>query len=133
MLHGQAIFVDSFGTGWTNTGKNVVFDMSLDPGILHRAEWIRFAALFFNEEAAAGTIFSQIEDDYNALMAEAKELQKTSSFASGLSAPSVAISLRLRLTQSRKNRSDSFSGPETLTSNPSLSIKITYFGIGAYF
>ena len=88
-LGSQAVFTDSWGSGASNSTKDVVFDVSTDGGILHRAEWIRFLAAFFNLEVLAGQIFDKIEGDYKAMQAEATEL-KTARSSSGSSAPSVA-------------------------------------------
>lgn len=33
-----------------------------DPGVLNRAEWIKFVALFFNKEIEANKIFTEIVD-----------------------------------------------------------------------
>lgn len=82
----EAVFTDSWGTGATNTTRDVVFDVSVDRGILPRAEWIRFAALFFNQEVLAGQIFEKIEGDYKAMQAEATRLRA----ASNSRVPSVA-------------------------------------------
>jgi hypothetical protein len=71
----EVVFTDSFGTGWSNSSRDVVFDVSLDAGILHRAEWLKFMAVFFNEEKAAADIFSRIEADYKALEKEGAELK----------------------------------------------------------
>ena len=61
----EVIFSSSFGEGNTNSSsKDVVWDVSLDSGLMARAEWIRFAATFFNLEKEAGRIFSKIESDW---------------------------------------------------------------------
>jgi len=51
------VLTDSYGTGATGGGADVVFDASFDPGFLNRGEWIKFMALFFNAEAAANAYF----------------------------------------------------------------------------
>lgn len=43
-------FTDNFGTGATASPIDVSFDASSDPGMLQRAEWIKFVAAFFNRE-----------------------------------------------------------------------------------
>merc|ERR1719188_2886621 len=63
----SVVFTDGFGTSWTNTASDVEFEISTDPGILNRAEWIHFVAAFFNLEAKAQGIFSKMKADYNAL------------------------------------------------------------------
>eukprot|EP00475_Leptophrys_vorax_P019490 TRINITY_DN26672_c0_g1_i1.p1 TRINITY_DN26672_c0_g1~~TRINITY_DN26672_c0_g1_i1.p1 ORF type:complete len:276 (+),score=52.67 TRINITY_DN26672_c0_g1_i1:769-1596(+) len=45
----------------------VSFDTSTDPGALKRAEWIKFMAVFFNQEARASEVYSQIETSYGCL------------------------------------------------------------------
>ena len=44
--------------------KSIAFTATSDPGPLNRAEWIKFAALFFNQEAAAETLFNTIQQRY---------------------------------------------------------------------
>jgi len=70
-----AVFTNSFGPGATNSSRDVPFDVYSEGGILRRAEWIRFVALFFNLEAKAGRIFARIEADYEALKEEALRLR----------------------------------------------------------
>jgi len=74
----DVVFTDSFGTGWAGLAKDIPFQISLDPGSLQRAEWIRFVAAFFNEEDKADQIFSQIQTDYQALKGEAQQLSTNS-------------------------------------------------------
>mmetsp|Transcript_61482 Transcript_61482/g.146649 ORF Transcript_61482/g.146649 Transcript_61482/m.146649 type:complete len:513 (+) Transcript_61482:54-1592(+) len=66
----DAVFTDSWGTGYSNSSRDVVFDVTFEPGALKRVEWIRFLALFFNEEPMADDIMSRITADYNALKAQ---------------------------------------------------------------
>jgi len=63
----DVVFTDSFGTGWAGPEKDIPFQISLDPGSLQRAEWVRFVAAFFNEDDKADEIFTAIQTDYNAL------------------------------------------------------------------
>lgn len=42
-----------------------------DPGVLNRAEWVKFVALFFNQERAASDIFAAIKAEYEATKAAA--------------------------------------------------------------
>eukprot|EP00931_Biecheleriopsis_adriatica_P002913 TRINITY_DN10409_c0_g1_i2.p1 TRINITY_DN10409_c0_g1~~TRINITY_DN10409_c0_g1_i2.p1 ORF type:complete len:548 (-),score=105.28 TRINITY_DN10409_c0_g1_i2:63-1643(-) len=65
--NGSVVFTDSFGTGFSNSTWDVEFMVSVDPGILNRAEWINFVAAFFNEELQGAQIFSKISSDYNAM------------------------------------------------------------------
>ena len=55
----DAVFTDSWGSASTGTDKDIVFDASSDPGALARAEWIKFVALFFNEEERANLYFDR--------------------------------------------------------------------------
>ena len=43
-----------FGTGATSSAVDVAFDASADPGMLQRAEWIKYVAAFFNREVRGG-------------------------------------------------------------------------------
>lgn len=85
-LGSQAVFTDSWGYGATNSSIDAVFDASVDSGILPRAEWIRFLALFFNLEDVAGRVFNTIQGEYRAMKAEATRLRTEASS----SVPSVA-------------------------------------------
>merc|ERR1719401_1455881 len=71
---GSVVFTDSFGTGYSNSSWDIEFMVSVDPGILNRAEWVNFVAAFFNEELQAAQIFSTIESDYNAMKSLAIQL-----------------------------------------------------------
>ncbi|OLP95096.1 hypothetical protein AK812_SmicGene22815 [Symbiodinium microadriaticum] len=73
-MDADAVFTDAWGGGASNTTKDVVFAMSVDSGILPRAEWIRFVALFFNLEVTAGEIFRKVVADYRSLQSEADRL-----------------------------------------------------------
>ena len=60
----DAVFTDSYGIaynwyGATLTDKDIIFDASADAGALARAEWIKFMALFFNEEERANLYFDR--------------------------------------------------------------------------
>lgn len=43
---------------------------------LGRAEWLKFTAMFFNEEAAANTLFENIESEYKALLALTADVEE---------------------------------------------------------
>ncbi|KAF5837778.1 hypothetical protein DUNSADRAFT_3850 [Dunaliella salina] len=45
--------------------KVIAFTAVQDPGVLNRAEWLKFMATFFNVEDKANTLFNQIKKDYN--------------------------------------------------------------------
>eukprot|EP00401_Gymnodinium_catenatum_P074628 CAMPEP_0117503382 /NCGR_PEP_ID=MMETSP0784-20121206/24302_1 /TAXON_ID=39447 /ORGANISM="" /LENGTH=571 /DNA_ID=CAMNT_0005298699 /DNA_START=307 /DNA_END=2023 /DNA_ORIENTATION=+ len=72
--NGSVVFTDSFGTGFSNSTWDIEFMVSVDPGILNRAEWVNFVAAFFNEELRGAQIFSKIRSDYNAMKSHAIEL-----------------------------------------------------------
>ena len=40
--------------------------LTVPPGVLNRAEWVKFVALFFNQERAASDIFAAIKAEYEA-------------------------------------------------------------------
>lgn len=46
------VLTDEFGTAASRTAKDVAFAATTDPGILNRAEWVKFLSLFFNAEPA---------------------------------------------------------------------------------
>jgi len=58
-------FIDAWGTGKTESSKDVSFDATSDPGILNRAEWVKFVAVFFNVEPLANTVFDGIQRRLN--------------------------------------------------------------------
>ncbi|XRB02872.1 putative extracellular protein TR9_065 [Pycnococcus provasolii] len=58
-------FTDYRGTGKTESSKDVSFDATSDPGILNRAEWVKFVAVFFNAEPLANTVFDGIQRRLN--------------------------------------------------------------------
>eukprot|EP01065_Artemidia_motanka_P029058 TRINITY_DN349_c0_g1_i1.p1 TRINITY_DN349_c0_g1~~TRINITY_DN349_c0_g1_i1.p1 ORF type:complete len:626 (+),score=237.96 TRINITY_DN349_c0_g1_i1:75-1880(+) len=66
-LRQELIFTDWWGTGATGTARDVPFDATVDPGPLHRAEWVKFMGLFFNQESHASTVFEHIKNDYQYL------------------------------------------------------------------
>lgn len=70
----SVVFTDSFGTGASHTAWDVEFQVSLDPGILNRAEWVSFVSFFFNLESEASAIFSKMEADYDALKSMGAQL-----------------------------------------------------------
>jgi hypothetical protein len=43
-----------------------------DPGVLNRAEWVKFVAVFFNKEVEAERLFSSIRSDYQKLNSSAR-------------------------------------------------------------
>jgi hypothetical protein len=88
--NGSVVFTDSFGTGFSDSDWDVEFMVSVDPGILNRAEWISFVAAFFNEEAQASQIFSKIKTDYNAMKSFAIKLAANKNTEWGGRQPLVA-------------------------------------------
>ena len=87
-------FTDDWGTGATNTAIDVRFDASTDPGMLHRAEWLKFVSAFFNKEPEANRVFEGIQERYTTA-------QNAASAARLAGAPA----LRRRQCQHRKHRS----------------------------
>ncbi|KAJ9531311.1 hypothetical protein QJQ45_006761 [Haematococcus lacustris] len=57
--------VDAFFT-YGNTANNMTISVtaSADPGVLNRAEWIKYVATFFNVEDKANNIFTQVAQSY---------------------------------------------------------------------
>lgn len=49
---------------------------SQDPGLLNRAEWIKFLGLFFNKEKAASDHFDTVVKSFNAVKAKAQLVKK---------------------------------------------------------
>jgi len=47
---------------------DVCFDATSDPGMLHRVEWVKFVAAFFNKEPLANAVFQGIEQRFLAVM-----------------------------------------------------------------
>jgi hypothetical protein len=88
--NGSVVFTDSFGTGFSNSVWDVEFMVSVDPGILNRAEWVNFVAAFFNEELRGAQIFSTISSDYSALQSLALQLADDTTTEWGGRQPLVA-------------------------------------------
>ena len=65
----QLNLIDRWGTGGTGSAVDVTFDASSDPSMLGRAEWLKFAAAFFNREAEANRIFKRIKTDFDGVVA----------------------------------------------------------------
>lgn len=80
-------FTDSWGTGAVQSSKDVAFDATTDPGLINRAEWIKFISVFFNLEPLANQIFSDIERRFN----RASSLLADAVKKNGNLAPSVAF------------------------------------------
>ncbi|KAJ9531313.1 hypothetical protein QJQ45_006765 [Haematococcus lacustris] len=57
--------VDAFFT-YGNTANNMTISVtaSADPGVLNRAEWIKYVATFFNVEDKANNVFTQVAQSY---------------------------------------------------------------------
>ena len=49
----------ALNSGGSETDKDIVFSASSDPGVLKRAEWIKFVSVFFNEEDKANLYFER--------------------------------------------------------------------------
>jgi hypothetical protein len=63
----EVVFTDSWSTGASGTDRDVVFDASSDPGVLARAEWIKFVSVFFNEEERANVYFGREQVAFNTI------------------------------------------------------------------
>ncbi|MEB3314427.1 MAG: ABC transporter substrate-binding protein [Cyanobacteriota bacterium] len=57
----------------------------LESSPLGRAEWLKFTALFFNQEARAEQVFSPIAQDYNALLQITQDLEQRPTVFTGFS------------------------------------------------
>jgi len=86
----DVVFTDSWGTGWAGPEKDIPFQISVDPGTLQRAEWVRFVGAFYNEEIKADEIFSRIDSDYQALKAMGQQLSTNPGTEWGGRQPQVA-------------------------------------------
>uniref|UniRef100_A0A383V7H6 Uncharacterized protein n=1 Tax=Tetradesmus obliquus TaxID=3088 RepID=A0A383V7H6_TETOB len=64
----DAIFTSSA----SSNPKSIAVTSFADPGVLKRAEWVKFVAVFFNKEVEAETLFSSITTDYQKLNASAR-------------------------------------------------------------
>ena len=72
------VFTDSWGTGKSNTSKDIIFDGSADSaGVLGRAEWIKFMSLFFNDEDKANLYFSREQTAYKSTEEKVKAAKST--------------------------------------------------------
>lgn len=65
----RAVFVDAAsspesGASSEERAKQIVFSGAADPGPLHRAEWIKFVAAFFNLEGLANQLFDVTKEAY---------------------------------------------------------------------
>lgn len=75
------VFTDFWGTGQSNTAKDVAFDASLDKGILESAEWLKFVSLFFNAEAKANEVFLDEVNKVEEIHKSTKEIDNKPSVA----------------------------------------------------
>eukprot|EP00854_Cymbomonas_tetramitiformis_P018058 gene18058-21508_t len=64
----DAVIID-YGTP---SGKDISFSATSDPGILNRAEWIKYLSVFYNVEAEANKHFDAEVEQVNAYKAEAE-------------------------------------------------------------
>jgi len=68
--HGvDLVLTDLWSSGASGTAIDVKFDASTDPGILGRAEWLKFLSLFFNAEATANAKFDEEVAEMDAVTA----------------------------------------------------------------
>jgi hypothetical protein len=83
----QMVLTDAYGTGATNTARDVSLDASFDMGLQARGEWVKFVSLFFNAEATANTMYASLSASLSADLTAAQALLR----AAPSSAPSVAF------------------------------------------
>ena len=79
----DAVFVGFGG----DASKDVLFPATADPGPLNRAEWVKYAAAFFNKEVAANKIYDTVKASYGAIKAATAAARKR---AGAPAAPVVA-------------------------------------------
>jgi len=75
----QLVLTDSYGIGASGTERDVVVDDTIDPGLLNRAEWVKFISLFFDEEEAANGAFTQTQQQVAAVASVAANAASASS------------------------------------------------------
>lgn len=80
------------GTGTDNHGRLMeagvpvaIVAEYLESSPLGRAEWLKFTALFFNQEARAEQVFNTIAQDYNALVQLTEDLEQRPTVFTGFS------------------------------------------------
>lgn len=52
----------------TENNKTVAFTAVADPAVLKRAEWVKFASLFFNKEAEANVFFDKVRSAWESML-----------------------------------------------------------------
>ncbi|KAJ1647241.1 hypothetical protein LPJ64_001354 [Coemansia asiatica] len=67
----------TFTTYGMSDPKSVAVNPENAADMLGKAEWIKFVAAFFNKEAEANKLFSQIENNYNSIKKTAPKTEKT--------------------------------------------------------
>lgn len=66
------------------SGVNLVYNNEwTESSLLARAEWIKFVAAFYDKEAVADSIFSQIERDYHAVKVIAQSVEQQPTVMAG--------------------------------------------------
>lgn len=80
----DAIILGTAGAG--QPAPVLAFDAENDPGLLNRAEWIKYLGLFFNKERQAETLYNAIVDRYE----EEKKLSEQADAASAGGSPVIA-------------------------------------------
>lgn len=84
------LFTDIYNSGASFTSIDVSFDTTHDPGMLKRAEWIKFSSTFFNEEPHANRIYETIKYNFLATadaVAKVREAANTPALIGGYTIP----------------------------------------------
>lgn len=84
------VLTDAFGTASSRNPNvpNIAFDATTDPGILNRAEWVKFLSVFFNAEPAANALYSGLQTTFQTQLSGAWNLL--------VSAPRAPVAVRRR-------------------------------------
>eukprot|EP00775_Hariotina_reticulata_P008816 gene8816-8995_t len=56
----------------TKNPKSIAVTAFADPGVLNRAEWVKFVAVFFNKEVEANNLFNKITNNFQQLNTSAR-------------------------------------------------------------
>lgn len=90
LLHPQAVMTSAYNAEDENsrkmkqTGLTLLYNIEWqEPSLLGRAEWIKFIAAFFDKEAMADSIYTNIEKQYNEVKKQASFLSVAPSIVSG--------------------------------------------------
>lgn len=90
LLHPQAVMTSAYNAEDENsrrmkqTGLPILYNVEWqEPSILGRAEWIKYMGAFFDKEALADSIFSEMERNYNQLKTLTSQVSDKPSVFSG--------------------------------------------------